>query len=750
MKAAASTVSPATPDLEVAERFLTLLAEGEPSVTFQTFDDDGDRKQETLQRKLHGELQDFADLLHGLNSKGAGIYVMLNEGDLKGRSAENVIRVRAVFADLDGAPLEPVLSAPLEPHIITNTSPDRWHGYWLVEGFELEDFEPVQHAIAARFHSDVSVSDLCRVVRLPGFYKMKPDVVADGGHQVTILAENPVLPYSKDQFLEAFGFDLSKPAPEGTSSSSSTPSHDDIWSGIPEGERNNRIFKKACSLRAKGLPFAEAKILISALAESCNPSLSEQEAWATLKSAYRYQSKHSLNDLGNARRLKTLEGEDIRFVPEFKKFLIWKDGRWNEDGDGEIFRRAKSIIPTIEAEAANVKIPVDAEPEKKAELRKHRQALASHAKATGNATKIKAMVDMLSTEPGIPVHQNKLDADPFLFGVRNGVVDLCTGALRSPNRADMITKVGQVEFVPGASCPTWLGFMHRIMGGNQGLIRYLQRLVGYALTGITVEHMLAFLHGRGANGKTTFTAPIQTLLGDYCKQAPADSLMVKRGETASNDVARLRGSRLALATETEDGKRLAESLIKQMTGGDVVTARFLYAEFFEFRPTFKLWLVGNHKPNVTGDDYGIWRRLHLIPFTETIPPAEQDKALPEKLLEELPGILNWAIEGCREWQQGGLQPPEEVRAATDEYKSEMDLIGAWLEECCEIGPKYTARSADLYRSFHLWAEDNNEWRMSQTKFGRKLKERFRKDHTRKGSEYRGVDLTKEARIRVAL
>jgi putative DNA primase/helicase len=247
--------------------------------------------------------------------------------------------------------------------------------------------------------------------------------------------------------------------------------------------------------------------------------------------------------------------------------------------------------------------------------------------------------------------------------------------------------------------------------------------VGYSLTGDTREQVLFLLHGSGANGKSTFLEVIQALLGEYALQTPAETLVQKQGEGIPNDVARLKGARFVAASETEEGKRLAEGMVKKMTGGDVLTARFLHQEYFEFKPEFKLFLATNHKPLIRGTDHAIWRRIRLIPFQVQIPDAEKDKALPEKLKAERSGILTWALEGCRSWQQEGLSTPAEVLQATEAYRDEMDILKDFLESCCIEKAEAEAKVSDLYAAYVAWCEANGERPLTQRAFGMKLSER---------------------------
>lgn len=436
----------------------------------------------------------------------------------------------------------------------------------------------------------------------------------------------------------------------------------------------------------------------------------------------------NFTDLGNAQRMVRLFGDRIRFVSEFKKWLLWDGHRWQICGTAEIFILAIETIRSMVTEAQAVEdFPL-------------REKIIKHSLASESAAKLKAMIEIAEKLPGVPISQHLLDTNHFRLNVLNGTLALKSGLLEEPNREDYNTKQAAVEFEPSAKCPTWERFLDRIMGGNKELIRYIQKAVGYSLTGSTAQQCMYVLHGSGSNGKSVFIKAVESLLHDYSIHCPAATLMVKQ-EGISNDVARLRGSRFVAAVETDEGKRLAESLIKELTGGDVITTRFLYGEFFEFTPCFKIWLACNHKPVIRGSDMAIWRRLKLIPFSVTIPQEEWDLELSEKLAKEKPGILNWALAGCLAWQREGIDDPPEVLAATSGYRKEMDLLGSWIEECCICLASVSARSGLLYENFETWCKDNGEWVMSARMFGMKLAERgYDKIPRSAGAFYVGIAL----------
>lgn len=307
------------------------------------------------------------------------------------------------------------------------------------------------------------------------------------------------------------------------------------------------------------------------------------------------------------------------------------------------------------------------------------------------------------------------DADPWLLNTPGGVVDLRTGRMRAHDRADRMTKI--TTATPGGDCPTWRRFLAEVTGGDADLQAYLQRVSGYCLTGSTQEHALFFLYGTGANGKSVFVNTLATILGDYAASAPMDTFMETRSDRHPTDMAGLRGARFVSSIETEQGRRWAESKVKSLTGGDKISARFMRQDFFEFWPQFKLFVAGNHKPAIRNVDEAMKRRLHLIPFTITVPPERRDKHLQQKLLAERDGILAWALEGCLAWQRlGRLDPPPQVVAATEEYFEAEDALGRWLEERCVREANAKSLTAELFTDWKQWAEAAGEFVGSQRRF----------------------------------
>lgn len=445
-------------------------------------------------------------------------------------------------------------------------------------------------------------------------------------------------------------------------------------------------------------------------------------------------------DYGNAERLVAAHGSDLHYVHPWRRWYVWDGRRWAPDATAEVHRRAKAVARAIYHEAAE------------AEDREERDHLGKWAARSEESSRINAMITMAASEPGVPLLPDAFDTDPYLLTVLNGTIDLRTATIRAHGRDDLITKLVPAEYDPAAECPRWLAFLERILGGDEEMVGFLQRAVGYSLTGATSEQCLFFLYGEGANGKSTFLEMLRLLGGEYAMQADFTTFLDgPRADGPRNDIARMFGARLVTSSEVGEGKRLNESLVKSLTGGDTVAARFLYAEAFEFRPAFKLWLAANHRPVIRGTDDAIWRRIRLIPFTVQIPEGERDPFLVRQLTAELSGILAWAVEGCQRWLENGLRPPAGVIQATTEYRQESDALGAFLEENCVIGVGEFVKASELYQAYVKWAEAQGHGRMSSTAFGRRLTDRgFPAEKRGSGSArviYRvGLDLIASATI----
>ena len=363
-----------------------------------------------------------------------------------------------------------------------------------------------------------------------------------------------------------------------------------------------------------------------------------------------------------------------------------------------------------------------------AEKERQRNRLAS-------TSTIQNIVKLARSSPCHATTADEWDRDPWLLNTPDGVVDLKTGRLLEHRRSDMMTRM--TTATPEGECPLWLRFMNDVTDGDQALVDYLQKVVGYCLTGVTTEHALFFLHGGGANGKSVFVHVLMSILGNYAANAPVETFMETRTEKHPTDLASLQGARYVSSVETEQGKRWNESKLKTLTGGDKISARFMRQDFFEYTPQFKLVIAGNHKPSIRNVDEAMKRRLHLIPFTVTVPDEKKDRALPNKLLRERDGILAWAVEGCLRWQKEGIKPPQSVMNATREYFEAEDHIGQWIEERCDTGESRREGVAQLYADWKNWCEEQGLYVGSMKRFSETLQSR-KFDKCRTTTGHRGL------------
>jgi putative DNA primase/helicase len=442
-----------------------------------------------------------------------------------------------------------------------------------------------------------------------------------------------------------------------------------------------------------------------------------------------------LTQLGNAERLVRQWGHQILHCHAWKKWLIWNGRQWAPDNDGMIHRLATLTVRSIYNEAAL------------AEEEESRTAIAKHAKKSESKGEIEAMIDLARHE--VPITPQQLDISPWLFNCQNGTIDLHTGELRKHNPAERLSKISPVAFDPGARCPTWIAFLGRIFAGDEGLVTFMQRVIGYSLTGEVTEKALFVLHGGGNNGKTTLLEAVRYIMGDYAGVVDINALM-RDASTADRQrtVADLLGKRFVTSSETEEGHKLNEAMIKNLTGMGRQVGRRIYGSAFEFDPHFKLFIDANHKPVIRGTDQAIWNRIRLMPFDVAIPKEQQDKGLLQKLRAEAPGILAWAVQGCLAWQKAGeLGSPKAMNEAVASYREEMDIVAEFVAECCEVEEGVEESAANLYLAFQQWCEKRKEAVISSTALGRRLDEKgylaARSSGVRKR---RGLRLKEEAAV----
>lgn len=431
-------------------------------------------------------------------------------------------------------------------------------------------------------------------------------------------------------------------------------------------------------------------------------------------------TEYNDTDTGNARRLEAMFGKRIRYVHQQKKWLVWDGARWAENAS-MVYMMVPEIATLFHAQCTKkLQEALDAGDEDGA---KHWAKRAQYAMGVENAPRIDAAVKVGRYLPGLSTLPGDYDTDQWAFNVENGTLDLRTGILRPHDRGALHRKLAPVEYDPDAKCPRFLKFFREVVP-SPGVRKFIRNYIGMCLTGTMDDHIFPVFYGKGRNGKSTFLRMLMDLLGDYVQSLPSETLRAKNfGGGIPNDVARLAGARLALALEFPEATRINEDLLKRLTGGDPITARFLNEEFFDFIPSAKFILATNHKPEFRGSDDGVWRRVRLVPWTVHIPEERVDKHLGEKLRLELSGILNWAIRGCLSWQAEGLCIPPEMEELTEEYREESDLIGQFLTENCIMGWDESVMASDLYQAFQAWMMDQGARPWSQTAFGRAMADR---------------------------
>jgi P4 family phage/plasmid primase-like protien len=439
-----------------------------------------------------------------------------------------------------------------------------------------------------------------------------------------------------------------------------------------------------------------------------------------------------LTDLGNAERIVDHYGDRLRYVEAWRQWFVWNGSRWAEDNTGEVHRLAQRVVRSIYNEARDAGDGDQA------------KAVARWASSSESKSRLDAVVSLATRQNPIAISLESLDADPWLLNCDNGTIDLRTGQLRSADPGDLITKTCGVEFPtePGIDSPVWDEFLQTIFAGDVELIRFVQRLTGAALVGEQIEHVLTIFYGSGSNGKSVLVRAVLDALGEYAMQGAPNLFMASRGERHLTELCDLHGRRLVIVSETDDGARINEAMVKSTTGGDPIRARRCFKDTFQFDPSHLPVLVTNHKPVVRDTGHGMWRRLRLVPFVVTIPSDKQDKRLPDKLRREAPQILRWLVEGCMAWQRIGLAEPDSVLVATKKYQDDSDAIKQWLDDRCTIDPAAECKASVAFADYKAWCETTGERAMKNRPFGERLNEEFTRTPRRKdGYFYQGFTLS---------
>ena len=438
----------------------------------------------------------------------------------------------------------------------------------------------------------------------------------------------------------------------------------------------------------------------------------------------------SYDDTGNADRFIDRYGNLYKYSYIANKFYIYDGMKWKIDDKGSIRKLIDEMIESIKDEKI-----IHGDDVTEEEAREFFQKY--YKKTRGTQAKKNIMNELMHRRPATP---DDFDRDDMLINVANGYIDLTSRELYKHDINKMFSQITNTDYTEKMQPAVWLDFLNDIFAGDQEVIRYIQKALGYSLTGSTREQIMFILFGKGRNGKSIFVEVISEILGDYSNNMQAKSLMVKKNDNVNTDIARLSKARFVTSSEPNEGFRFDEGLIKQLTGGDKVTARFLYAEEFEYTPKFKIWVSTNHKPIIRGTDDGIWRRLVLIPFDVQIPEEKVDKDLKYKLLREAPAILNWMAEGAYMWMQEGLAMPEKLKEASKAYRNEMDVIEQFIEDECKRVDDGKEKANELYELYKKWANDNGNYKMSNKDFGIKMKEKFKYKKTNSGMFYFGLKI----------
>lgn len=527
---------------------------------------------------------------------------------------------------------------------------------------------------------------------------------------------------------------------------------------INDGEgRESMLLRYAGNLRSKGLDQDQIELLLLEYNKvNINPPLDDE---IVLDRARRYEKPHQDNnsntltefsidhdlsldidicgDVFNGKFFQRMfQGKMIYCYPR-SKWLVFKDGYWQLCEKGEGLQAAKQVALEI-AKYAGIRFSSDPNNPK---IKK----LLAHAQNTQNINRLIAMLQTAAAEKNMGIgSMNELDSDPMYLGCKNGVICLKTGKILEPHPDMLMTRQVHAKYDSGASCPIWLKFLDETFLGDQETIDYLQKALGYSLTGLVDEEVLHFCFGSGRNGKSVLANIITKLMGDYVITAPAEMLMRRDRNGVTNDIARLAGARLVLANETRSDQRFDDLTIKTLVSTERITARFLHNEYFQFFPTFKLWIRGNHKPVISDESNGAWRRMRLIPFENQIPEGVGDTHLESKLLAESEGILAWMVQGALKWQHDGLHPSARIKSASNQYRNDCDMIGEFFLEKCSLGQELKVSQSHLWIFWQEWCKENGIFSGSKKTFTRRLRDRgINSDGYIGGSRaYVGIELLK--------
>lgn len=567
-----------------------------------------------------------------------------------------------------------------------------------------------------------------------GYVLVPPSATAVGAHELVQGGFETARECEAPDWLREALLDT---ANAGRATAGKTPEATPAGPVIRRGHRHTELCRLAGTMRRRGMGEPE---ILAALRETnrtrCELPLDDEEVARIARDIGRKDPgappPYPDTDAGNAECFADLNRERLRFDHRRGDWLVWRGHWWDKDVDGEVVRLAKECVRRRLEDATRIEDDRD------------REHAVSWAMKSESRSRLEALLSLARNEHPLADAGDKWDANPMLIGVENGVVDLRTGELRAGRQEDRITRHMPVAYDSKATCPLWKKFLGRVMNGDPVMVRHLQRLAGMWLTGDISEQILVILFGEGNNGKNVFVDTMMGLMGDYATTAPPGLLTVQKHEQHPTEIADLMGRRLVVASETEEGARLRLQLVKRLTGDQRLKGRFMRQDFFEFRRTHKLVLVTNNRPVIRESTVAAWRRVHLIPFEVVIPAAERDEHLTDKLEAEWPGILNWAIAGCLEWQKHGLQTPKKVLAATEEYKQEQDVLADFIDAECIEGVEYTVPRVVLWARYKEWTKDNERYPLGRKMFYEQMRKRYGRETPRPACEFRGITIRSRA------
>lgn len=688
-------------NLEDTEKFVRLFGDGPHC--FQTFDDDKKRKDPRLgSRDWYGTFDEYKDRLIEKNQDGAAITLCINQNDGAQRSKDHIVKIRAVFVDLDGSPLGPLLASPLECHMIVESSPGKYHGYWLVEDCTLDQFQKVMKALARKFDGDTQIANLCCVMRIPGFLHQKDEPFLSN-----IIKYNPdILPYKINDIISKFDLVIEGPK-----------KHEDSQFAVISEE------------------------ILTCLGN---------------------------NEDGDKELFIRLQQGRLCYDHAAGEWYSWNNNYWELDEVGEIVESTICLSDTYYDEAQRQgRLKIEANKnglkEKAEEHMTKEQQLVKRARLL-QTRKRKENVIYLSAQGlnSLGISGKEWDMDPWLLPVANGVIDLGNGKFRQGKQSEYIKTVAPVEWTGiDTPCPEWEKFLNEIIvtanfKPDPETLNYLYRLLGYSITGLASEHVFPILWGaRGRNGKGTLFHILSHVLGPLAGKISSETLLQSKQSNsagaASPHLMAFRGKRICFASETDQNRRLNVSLIKELAGGDTISARALYAKHqVEFQPTYTLFLMTNNRPIISAKAIDpIWDRIVLIPFhlkyvdrgcVKEEFERPRDIHLADKLKTEAPGILAWLVRGCLAWQKEGLKKSDIIKKATDSYHKDQDIIGQFIEDICVINPYFKVKPGEIYKAYCDWSNEQNIKPMSQTALGKDLATRYNTEGKGRNKFYLGIKI----------